>query len=263
MTEFKEHQPGTFCYVELATSDPDAAGEFYHRMFGWTRSDMDMGEQGVYTHFVRGEKVTGSMHKLTPDQAKAQVPPHWGLYITVNDVEAATAKAGELGGQALFGPFDVGGAGRMSVLQDPQGATFSLWQPKEHPGIHLRDENDTLCWSELMTTDTNGATAFYGGLLGWEAETSDTEGMRDYTSFRTGSGQPAAGMMAITEEMGPVPTHWLAYFQVADCAAYEEKAKGLGAKPIVPTTEIPNIGKFAIVHDPQGAVFGMFQSLNS
>ena len=114
-----------------------------------------------------------------------------------------------------------------------------------------------------MTTDTDAAIAFYGGLFGWESETSDTEGMRDYISLRTGGGQPAAGMMAITPEMGPIPPSWLAYFQVADCAAKEEQALDLGGKPIVPTTDIPNIGKFAVVHDPQGAVFGLFQSLNA
>ncbi len=263
MAEFKKHGPGTFCYVELATTDPDAAGEFYREMFGWMRSDMDMGEQGTYTQFVRGEKVTGAMHRLTPDQVGAQVPPHWGQYIAVQDVDAVTEKAKALGGNVLFGPFDVAEAGRMAVLQDPQGATFSVWQANEHPGIHLRNENDTLCWSELMTPDTDAATAFYGGLFGWEPQTSDTEGMRHYTSFHTGGGQAAAGMLAITEEMGPMPPNWMAYFQVADCSAYEAKAQGLGAQPIVPTTEIPGVGKFAVIHDPQGAVLGLFEPLSS
>lgn len=260
MPEYKSHDPGTFCYVELATSDPDAAGEFYRELFGWQRLDMDMGEAGVYTQFTLGGKITGAMHKLTDDMNAQGWPPSWGGYVAVRDVDASTAKVAELGGTALFGPFDVEKAGRMSVLQDPQGATFSIWQANEHPGLQLRDQENTLCWCELMTPATDGAETFYGGLFGWEAETSSTEGMRDYTSFRLGGGQPAAGMMAITPEMGPVPTHWLAYFQTSDCAAQEAKAIELGAKPIVPTTEIPHIGKFAVLHDPQGAVFGLFQS---
>lgn len=260
MPEFQNHDPGTFCYIELATTDPDAAGEFYRELFGWIRSDQDMGEHGIYTQFTLDGKVTGAMHELTPDMEKNGVPAHWGSYVTVKDVDASAAKATELGGNVLFGPCDVMDAGRTSVVQDPQGATFSLWQPKQHPGLQLRDEDDTLCWCELLTPDTDAATAFYGGLLGWEAETSSTEGMRDYTSFRVGGGRPAAGMMAVTPEMGPIPTHWLDYFQTDDCAAKENKAVELGAKAIVPTTDIPHIGKFAILHDPQGAVFGLFES---
>lgn len=260
MPEFANHDPGTFCYVELATPDPDAAGKFYRELFGWKRLDMDMGENGIYTQFTLDGKVTGAMHKLTPDMTKQGWPPSWGSYIAVQNVDASTAQATELGGKALFGPFDVGQAGRMSVLQDPNGATFSIWQANEHPGLQVRNQDDTFCWCELMTPETGAAESFYGGLFGWEAGTSSTEGMRDYTSFRLGDGQPAAGMMAITPEMGPVPTHWLAYFQANDCAAKEAQAVQLGAKAIVPTTDIPHIGKFAVLHDPQGAVFGLFQA---
>lgn len=260
MPEYQNHDPGTFCYVELATPDPDAAAGFYRDLFGWERSDMDMGDNGIYTQFVLDGKVTGAMHKLTPEMNEQGWPPSWGSYVAVGNVDVASARAAELGGQVLFGPFDVGQAGRMSVLRDRQGATFSIWQAKEHPGLQLRDQDDTFCWCELMTPATDEAEAFYGGLFGWEAETSSTEGMRDYTSFRLGGGRPAAGMMAITPEMGPIPTHWLVYFQAGDCAAREARAIELGAKAIVPTTDIPHIGKFAVLHDPQGAVFGLFQA---
>ena len=218
MPEFKEHTPGTFCYVELAAADPQAAGDFYGSLFGWKRNDEDMGEHGVYTQFTRDGKITGAMHKLTAEQKAQNVPPHWGLYITVADADSATKKAAELGGQVLMGPMDVFDAGRMSVLADPQGATFCIWQANKHCGIQLRDETNTLCWSELMTNDTASATAFYGGLLGWETETSDTGGMRNYTLFSAGK-IPAAGMMEITPEMGPMPPNWLAYIQVDDCSA--------------------------------------------
>jgi uncharacterized protein len=261
MAEFKEHRPGTFCYVELVTTDPDAAGNFYGSLFGWKRNDQDMGEHGLYTQFTLRDKISAAMHKLTADQAAQNVPPHWGLYITVNDVDAASAKVGELGGQLLMGPMDVMDAGRMSVIMDPQGATICLWQANVHCGVQVRDEVDALCWGELMTTDTDAATNFYGGLLGWEPHMSETEGMRNYTSFIAGS-TPAAGMMAITPEMGPIPPNWLAYFQVADCASAETKATGLGGTALVPTTEIPQTGKFTVIQDPQGVVFGLYEPLS-
>lgn len=258
MAGYKEHAPGTFCYVEVATTDPSAAGEFYGSLFGWKRNDEDMGDHGIYTQFTLRDRIVAAMHKLTPDQAAQGVPPHWGLYITVADLDAATARVDELGGQVLMGPMDIADAGRMAVIRDPQGAGICLWQAKAHCGVHVRDEVDSLCWSELMTTDTDAAVAFYGGLLGWEPQTSDTDGMRHYTSFSAGS-VSVAGMMALTPEMGPITPNWLAYFAVADCPAAEKKAAGLGAAALVPTTAIPAIGHFAVLQDPQGVVFGIFQ----
>lgn len=260
MAGFDKHDPGTFCYVELASPDPDASGRFYGSLFGWERNDQDTGEHGVYTQFQLAGRIAGAMHKLMPEQEAQNVSPHWALYIAVADVEAATSKASELGGNVLMGPMDVMDAGRMTVLSDPQGATFCLWEAKAHAGIQVRDEVNALCWSELMATDTAAATNFYGGLLGWEPHTSDTEGMRDYTSFMA-AGAPTAGLMAIPSEMDPIPPNWLAYFQAADCARTEAQAVGLGASALVPTTDIPDIGRFAVIQDPQGAVFGLFQSL--
>ncbi len=259
MPEFKEHAPGTFCYVELITTDTDASGAFYCSLFGWNRSDQDMGELGLYTQFMLRDKVTAAMYKRTPEQASMNVPPNWGMYILVTDIDAATKRAAEIGGRILMDPMDIGESGRMSVLADPQGATFCLWQAKDHYGVQLRDEANTYCWGELMTSDVTAATEFYNKLLDWGTNTSDTEGMRDYTVFMTETG-PTAGMMAITPEMGPIPSNWLAYFQVADCQKAEARAKELGATILVPTTEIPSMGHFSVVQDPQQAVFGIFQS---
>ncbi len=259
MPDFKEHAPGTICYVELASPDPDASGKFYGSLFGWNRSDQDMGDYGLYTQFMLNDKITGAMHKLTPEQASQNVPPHWGLYFNVADVDATTNKVAELGGQVLMGPMDIMDAGRMSVLADPQGATFCLWQANVHGGIQLKEEANTFCWGELLTNDTAAATDFYSNLLDMKTQTSDTEGMRDYTIFISGAG-PAAGMMAITPEMGPIPPNWMVYFQVDDCAGAASKAAELGANILVPTTEIPSMGHFSVVQDPQNAVFGLFQS---
>jgi len=262
MPDFSEHAPGTFCYVELVTTDPEAGGSFYNSLFGWNRSDQDMGEHGIYTQFMLRDKITGAMYKLPPELASQNVPPHWGLYIAVADVDASTRKVAELGGKVVLGPMDVMDAGRMSVLSDPQGATFCLWQAKANSGVQLRDETNTLCWGELMTNDTAAAQDFYSKLLDWSTHTSDTEGMRDYTVYISGSG-PTAGMMAITPEMGPIPPNWMSYFQVDDCAKSESRAKELGATILVPTTEIPTMGNFAIVQDPQQAVFGIYQPVKS
>lgn len=117
-------------------------------------------------------------------------------------------------------------------------------------------EPGAVTWNEVMTTDPKGASAFYSKTLGVSA--SEVPGM-DYTMMRVG-GQDAAGVMKITPEMGPVPPHWMVYFAVADVDASVKKAQSLGGKQLMPPRDIPGQGRFAVLQDPQGAVFAIFKS---
>ena len=260
MPEFSKHEPGTFCYVELATNDPAASGKFYTELFGWSRDDQDMGEYGIYTQYQLDGKIVAAQYKISTDQEAMDVPPNWGQYVTVNDADATSAKAAELGGTVAMGPMDVMDYGRMSILADPSGAVFCIWEPKDNCGVQLRDEPGTMCWNELMTTDTESSKAFYGGLFGWEPQTVDMGDMGQYTLFNRSGGQQAGGMMAIQPEMGPVPAHWLAYFAAADIDTTHEKALSLGGKALVPPTDIPDVGRFSVIADPVGAVFAIYKS---
>ncbi len=260
MVEFKNHQPGTFCYVELATNDPDASGKFYTELFGWNRNDQDMGEYGIYTQYQLNDKIVAAQYKLNAEQEAKNVSPNWGQYVTVTDADAATARAAELGGQVVMGPEDVMDFGRMSVVSDPTGAVFCIWEPKSNIGVELRDEPGAMCWNELMTPDTEKAATFYSGLFGWEPATMDMGDVGEYTLFNRGGGQGAAGMMVIKPEMGPIPANWLVYFAVADIDGSHDKALSLGGKAVVPPTDIPEVGRFAVIMDPVGAVFGIYKS---
>jgi predicted enzyme related to lactoylglutathione lyase len=71
--------------------------------------------------------------------------------------------------------------------------------------------------------------------------------------------RPAAGMFKNTPEMGNLPPHWLVYFAVDDCDAMVQKATGLGANVMKPADDIPGIGRFAILTDPQGAAFAIIK----
>ena len=109
--------------------------------------------------------------------------------MTVADVEASTAKAKELGGAVLTEPMDVMDAGRMSVLADPTGAVFCLWQAKGSIGAQLVNEPFSLTWNELMTPDVEAATTFYGGLFGWKGESMQMGGEGPpYTVWMLGEG---------------------------------------------------------------------------
>lgn len=261
MPEYKAHEPGTFCYAELATGDPAVAGTFYMTLFGWNRNDQDLGDFGLYTQFDLDGKVVAAQFKLPDEQVANNVPPNWGQYVSVADTDASAALAVDLGGQVVMGPMDVFDHGRMVVLADPTGAVFCLWQPKENIGVEFKDDPGSMCWNELLTSDTAQATAFYGELFGWTAQTMNMGALGDYTIFGAAADRPAAGMMPIQQEMGPIPPHWLVYFAVADCSASLDRAAGLGAQVLVPVTEIPGMGMFSVLQDPAGAVFGIFQSL--
>jgi predicted enzyme related to lactoylglutathione lyase len=213
-----------------------------------------MGPDFVYTTLLQGGKAVGALYRLQPDQAKQGVPPNWGSYVSVTDLDATAAKVAALGGQLLAPPMDVMSFGRMAVFQDPTGAVLSLWQPKLHHGAQVKDEPISLCWAELMTRDTARARDFYGSLFDWGAKKSDL-GSMEYTEFTLGK-ESIAGMMPISPEMGPVPPNWMVYFAVSEIDGLAAKAAALGGKLIVPPQDIPKVGRFAVIQDPQGAVFG-------
>lgn len=119
-----------FVHVELQTNDVAKAKAFYSRLFDWKLEDLPMPGGDTYTMIGVGEGTGGGMLK---SQALAGVPPHWLAYIGVADVAASTRKAKELGAKVVMDKTEVGGFGWMSILTDPTGATFALWQQKPSP----------------------------------------------------------------------------------------------------------------------------------
>jgi predicted enzyme related to lactoylglutathione lyase len=254
------YPPGTFSYAELATTDAEGARAFYTSLFGWEVDDIPMEPGGTYHMFRKGAHVAGAMHQMDARQREQGIPPHWGSYVTVADVDASAARAEELGGTVLAGPFDVMDAGRMAVVQDPTGAVFSLWQAAGHVGSQVRDEPGAFCWNELATPDTQRAAAFYTALFGWTTQTQDMGTGMIYTTFLN-EGVMAAGMYALTPEMEGMTPHWAVYFAVEDCDADAARARDLGARIVIEPADVPGVGRFAVVEDPQGATFAIIRML--
>jgi len=258
MMVLTQHAAGTFCWPELLTTDQDGAKKFYGSLFGWTHTDTPMGPAGVYTIFHKHGKDCAALASLNPEQKSKGVPPFWGAYVSVTSTDATASKAKQLGGKLLMEPFDVIDKGRMALIQDPTGATFSLWQPKTHIGAGVLDEPGALCWTELLTGDTEKAKTFYTQLIGWKAEPMPMpQGV--YTVFKRADGVGAAGMMQLRDDMRGVPPNWLSYFQVEDAQATVKKAGQASAKTLVPPTPIPNVGTFAVLQDPKEAAFGILE----
>ena len=118
---FKKH--GAFSWYELMTTDVEAAKEFYTKLLGWETEDMNMGDMTYTVLKVGGEEVGGMMSM--PPQAEG-TPPHWGIYVTVDDVDATAKLAQELGAKTIVPPTDIPNVGRFYVFQDPQGAVLSV-----------------------------------------------------------------------------------------------------------------------------------------
>jgi len=256
MPEVISHPPGAFCWIELATTEPNAAKEFYGKLFGWTFADMPTGPSEVYTIFKLKGRDVAAAYAIDPRQMPG-IPPHWMVYIATADADATARRTAELGGAVMKDAFDVFDLGRMAVLKDPTGAVYCVWQARKNTGIGIHNEPGAFCWGQLDTSDTAKAEAFYTALFGWNAKTG-TDGGMTYTEWRLG-GVPIGGMMALPPGAG-APPHWLAYFAVDDCDASATKAAALGATTHVPPTDIPGTGRFAVFADPQGAAFAIYSA---
>lgn len=215
MPEISSYKDGQFCWADLSTSDQRAAKSFYNSVFGRSVEDIPMGDANV----------------------------------SVSNVDDSAKKAKSLGANVVAPPFDVMDAGRMAVIADPQGAMLCIWQAKNSIGAQINNENNTMCWNELMTGNIESARKFYSDLFGWKLKVSP-----EYTEIHAGD-RGVGGMM----QMDGLPPNWIPYFAVADADATAKKIKSAGGKIHKPPTDIPNTGRFSVVADPQGAWFAIIQ----
>jgi uncharacterized protein len=257
MARIEKHAPGSFCWAELGTTDPDAAKKFYTELFGWTSVDHLMGEGSYYTIFqLHGDDAAG-LYGLNRRQVEAGVAPHWIPHVAVSSADEITARARDLGAHILAGPMDVFEAGRMAVVQDPQGAQLCIWQAKNHIGSRLGDLNNRHCWTELATPDAPAAKDFYTRLFGWTAHVQDWAG-EPYTTWMN-QGTPVGGMIEMSQARRGVPPHWMVYFSVPSCDERAAWVASVGGSIKVQPADIPNVGRFCVAGDPQGASFSMIQ----
>jgi predicted enzyme related to lactoylglutathione lyase len=260
MAHLTKHAQGTFSWPELSTTDQKAAVAFYRGLFGWDVNEQPIGPNDLYSIFKLDGRDVGACYTMRSEEKNMGAPPHWNSYITVDNVDESTKRAQELGATVLAPAFDVMDAGRMSILKDPTGAMFELWQAKRSIGAQTLGEPGALCWTELTTSDTAAAEKFYTSLLGWKPKHSAPGSPMPYTEFTVaGADHPSVGMMPKPPHLPPhMPSFWLPYFQVADVDAMVSKAKSLGAQIHFGPQDIPGTGRFAVIADPQGAAFSVY-----
>lgn len=243
--------PGAPCWIELFTSDPDQATEFYASIFGWT-ADEPQEEFGGYRIIRRdGEPVAG----LMLNDGTMGGPSTWTVYLESPDIDSTVAKATAAGGEVVAGPMQVGPLGHMAVIADPAGAMVGAWQPLEFQGFAARGEVGAPAWFETLSNDYATSTAFYRDAFDWELSTmSDTPEFR-YTTL--GEGYAAmAGIMDASGFLEGAPSTWQFYIEVADADATVEQALASGGRLVTPADDSP-YGRLAVLEDPTGVRFSV------
>ncbi len=249
MTTHVETATGKFVWHEHTSADSERAKTFYTELFGWELETFKPGELDYTMIKANGRTHGGFM------EPQGGPPPHWVGYILVGGADETAEKVRAAGGNLIMEPFDVPEVGRLAIIADPQGAVFAIIEPAMSEPDEPPAEG-TFVWDELTTTDVEGAKSFYSAVLGWTFRDSDMGGMT-YTILQRQGGGDVAGLMARAEGV-EAPPHWTVYIATDDADPTVVKAKELGAAVFVEPTDLPGMGRFALLQDPVGAAFGIF-----
>ncbi len=254
---------GVPSWVELATSDEDGALAFYSALFGWEDDAQHLppeaGGGAYHMQRIGGDNVA-AISKQQPDEAQAGIPPHWNVYLAVDDVDAVTGKVQGAGGAVVVPPMDVMEAGRMAFVADPTGGMVGLWQAGQHAGFQRVQEPGAFTWAELATDQPDAAAKFFASVLDVPTEALPVpEGSDPYTIVGPAQEQ-RAGIAKKTAATAGMPNTWNMYLEVDDPDATATRAKELGGTVLVEPFDVPVAGRIAVLADPQGAVFGVIKS---
>jgi uncharacterized protein len=242
---------GRIGWHELVTSDVEQAKDFYKKLLGW---EVEVFKPGEFDYQIINVDGQGHGGFLPSEQLAPEAPPHWLAYVHVENAETTASRAKASGGAVVSGPTAIPDVGTIVVVADPQGAVIAAIQAAGDGPV----AEGVFVWDELLTTDVEAAKSFYESLFGWTAEDMDMAGAGTYTIFQRGEKQIAGAMTKLGADTRP--PRWQTYIGVEDVDATAEKARGLGATVFVEPTDIPGIGRFALIADPTGAVVGLYRS---
>lgn len=251
MPNVDRHAPGTACWFDLMTPDPEKARAFYGQLLGWDY-EISGPETGHYSTAKLKDRVVAGMGQMPEG---APFPTAWSVYLAVESVNAALEAVKGAGGMALVGPMEIPAQGQMAICADPTGAAFGLWEPINHRGATIVDEPGAMTWQEVNTRDAAKARDFYTQVFGLTA--NKMEGMEYWTLHK---GEKTAGGVLQMDANWPadLPPHWMAYFAVEDTDASVEKLKSLGGNLLHGPFDTP-YGRIAVVSDPFGAAFSIIK----
>ena len=247
-------QPARFAWYELLTTDLAAASDFYGKVVGWGATDASTPEL-TYTVLTAGDVPVGGLMELPEEGRRQGATPRWVGYVAVDDIDATASQIRRRGGAVLLPPTD-SNIGRVSVVADPQKATFALvegltYGPQQPGGL---DELGHVGWHELLAQDRSRIFDFYGELFDWQKDSGETDATDFYQLFSS-AGQTIGGMLTKLPSV-PQPS-WLYYFNVDDIGAAARRVYDSGGRTLQGPIDLTEGCWIARCADPQGALFAL------
>ncbi len=222
-----EYPPGTFCWADLSTRDLEGSQQFFAGLLGWEFQGPIATLRGVPVAAVNEQH----MHES-----------HWNSYVAVESAAATAERAAQLGATIVEPAFEVAPFGALSLMKDPQGAVFCVWEAGDHVGAGLVNEPGALTWNHLDTSDLEAAQAFYGDLFGW----TWNEGVCLVGDRMNGSAEQIYD-----------PPAWWPYFAVEDLERAQAQVTELGGL-VLEAPKPAGPGHFITIADPSAAVVCLY-----
>jgi hypothetical protein len=249
---------GTPNWVDLSVPDVVAATEFYGPVLGWTFHDTGPEYGGYRIAMVDDRSVAGiggGAEAGAEAGAGAERPAGWLVYLASDDVDVTAKLITDNDGRLLAGPMDVPEVGRIAVALDSTGGAFGVFQGEQAVGLEVVDEPGTLVWEDARLTDVAEGRRFYAAVFGYEYREIPGLPLDQYGTFGPAD-RPWGGIGGMMGAPEGSPSHWLAYFTVADVDA-SAKAVRSGGGTVVREPEATPFGRIGSVRDPFGAEFGL------
>ena len=251
-----EHHPGKFIFATLVTPDLAAAKSFYGRLFGWTFQDVPGGNAPYAQAMLNGDTVGALVQKPMPPGERRQ--PAWIQYLATTDVDAAAAATTSAGGRVLSKPHDLPNRGREAILADPQGAVFgALASSSGDPPDTLKPVGEWI-WHAAIATDPMADAAFYKTVFGEQIEPLPQTPGETHVLLVTEE-YARASVNSLPVARPDLHPHWLGFVRVPDASAAAAQVTALGGHVVVQPQMDRHGGKVAVVTDPLGAAFGLFE----
>ncbi|CAM3188386.1 VOC family protein [Tsukamurella hominis] len=261
------HAPlGAPVWIDLMTSDVEAAVEFYGAVFGWEAEPANEDFGGYRNFRVNGNRVAGVM---SPPDGGGGPGDVWSTYLRVEDAKASLRAATDAGASLVVPVVPVEDLGRFAFVIDPVGAAIGIWEPGEHEGFVERGVPGTPYWFDCMSRSYDATKRFYRDVFGWTLEEIGSGGSEGsfgpdrYSQVfagRAGEQEAVAGIMdaAPLFDSGVfgegMPSFWQVYLTVEDTAAAEQRIVAAGGE-ILRAAEVTPWATMGSAKDPGGAVF--------
>lgn len=234
---------GTVIWRDLATTAPDKVKPFYTNVFGWEYQEVNS-DYSLITY--QGNYIAGLA--TMPSNSTTN---YWLPVLSSADLDATVAKSEAAGGTTLIEKTELKGRGEIAVLQDPQGAVFSVLDTVSGDPAPLPKASGNWIWQEVWSQDIAQSQSFYQQLGAYKQETQ-TIGENDY-AYLSVNDTPAVGFVKNANQ--DIPTAWVNYIKVDDVNATVAKVTANGGIVLMAPNEAVRNGTVAVVRDPAGAGF--------